>query len=244
MKRATGIVYRWPLCLSLSAGNTIDLWQVLLLKRCSKLLSMKSLFLISALLSTGLSQAQTTTYNHNGVPGPTGCVIGQNCTSSLTPIAVNGVQYATLFPGLDIGAKVNAAILAVGCGEVVIPAGTYPQSTMITKPRCVKLHGASGYSTALNWTPTSGVAILIADTSGQFNYPEGDLSDITLSGTGAGNTAIAVYLGGDPAGGLISASAFGDHQNFQSSKSLKLRYSDPMGQSLLVRYHLAEPYQL
>ena len=69
----------------------------------------------------------------------------------------------------DIGAWTNAAIALIGCGEVYIPAGTYTQRTSIVKPCCVKLNGASGYATTLNYTATTGCAVVIADNSGASN---------------------------------------------------------------------------
>ena len=50
--------------------------------------------------------------------------------------SMNGVLNATLFPGSDIGAQVNAAIAALGSsgGEIYIPAGTYTQTSTIYLP--------------------------------------------------------------------------------------------------------------
>jgi hypothetical protein len=150
----------------------------------------------------------------------------------------NGVMNASLFPGGDIGAQVNAAIAALTdkCGEVIIPSGSYAQNTTIIKPRCVKLHGQSAFGTTLNWTPESGVAMVLEDTTGPNNYPEGDVADLTLKGPSHPGKTIGIYFGGDPTGSTvapyfngtlcgatntsagcpttpISRDAFGDHQN-------------------------------
>lgn len=127
----------------------------------------------------------------------------------------NGVLNAAFFAGGDIGAQVNAAIAALpnGCGEVIIPAGNYPQSTTIIKPRCVVLHGASAKSTILNYSPTTGAAIIAADTFGVNEYPEGEIADLTLNNSPSSPGTIGIYFGGDPAGVLNSSSAYGDHQN-------------------------------
>jgi hypothetical protein len=95
---------------------------------------------------------------------------------------INGAVSATQFTGADIGAKVNAAIASLpsNCGEVIIPAGAYSFSTAIVKPRCVKLHGQSALGTVLTWTGTSGAAVVAADSTGDTQYPQGDLADLTL----------------------------------------------------------------
>ena len=71
--------------------------------------------------------------------------------------SMNGVLNATLFPGSDIGAQVNAAIAALGSsgGEIYIPAGTYTQTSTIYLPSHVRLRGASATGTILNFTPTT-----------------------------------------------------------------------------------------
>ncbi len=112
----------------------------------------------------------------------------------------NGAVNALQFGGGDIGAQTNAAIasLSGGCGEVVIPPGTFLQTHTIMVPRCVKLHGSSSYGTTLKFapTPTTGWAIIAADNLGDGFYPEGAIEDLALSGPGAGTTSGAIYIGG------------------------------------------------
>jgi hypothetical protein len=127
---------------------------------------------------------------------------------------------ATLFPGADIGAEVNAAVAALpnGCGEVTIPEGSYNQTTTITLPRCVVLSGASALGTSLNWTPTSGTAILVADLMGTSLYPTGEVNNLSLNGSGNTNPTIAIFLGGGSTNPVSSPGAFGDNFSFRNVK--------------------------
>lgn len=163
----------------------------------------------------------------------------------ITVHAQSGIIVVGLNSTMDIGPQINNAILALpnGCGEVTIPAGNYVQSTTIIKPRCVKIHGEGAFGTVLNWQPSGGVALVSEDTSGQFNYPEGDVADISFNGPGASSTTIGTFLGGVPSGtsiqiyaggtscsssnppagcplASISASAYSDHQNFNRVRIL------------------------
>jgi hypothetical protein len=67
-------------------------------------------------------------------------------------------------------------------------------------------------STVITWTPTSGAAFVIADPAE--SYAQSAISDLRLVGPGAASTAVAVYIGGDPAGAISPVGSFGDHQNF------------------------------
>jgi hypothetical protein len=148
-------------------------------------------------------------------------VLGTTMATSL-----NGVLNANQFPGADIGAKVNAAIAALGAngGRVFIPSGSYSQSTTIVKPRNVSLVGAGAYSTTLTFTPSTGWAVVITDSFGaSINYPEGELADLSLVGPGSGSTTGGIYLGGSDSGtfngvaspsvGISPVGNYGDHQN-------------------------------
>lgn len=130
--------------------------------------------------------------------------------------------------GTDIGAWTNAAIAQIGCGEVYIPAGTYIQTTSIMKPRCVKLHGASASGTILRWTPTTGVAIIMADITGLNAYsPEGALEDLTLIGPGANTKTCGIYIGGSDGIGCAPPTSIdpstnqGDHDNINRVRIYK-----------------------
>jgi hypothetical protein len=157
----------------------------------------------------------TTLASANGVLNPAMC-------STATPPS-------WCSPGLEIGGWTNAAIAALPgqCGKIFIPSGTYSQNTTILKPRCVSMKGAGRLSTVLNWTPTAGNALVIEDSTGTSIYPEGEVSDLTLNGSGTSHTADGVYLGGDPngttvkvyvngvaTGTVIPTTAYGDHNNF------------------------------
>jgi hypothetical protein len=138
-------------------------------------------------------------------------------------VAQSGVIITGLSSTTDVGPQIMSAITALpgGCGEVIVPAGSYVQQTTVIKPRCVKLRGEAAYSTVLNWQPTTGAAIVVADSSGVNNYPEGDISDITLSGPGGSSTSIGIYLGGDPGGHLSHTSDYGDHQNLNQVRVIQ-----------------------
>lgn len=118
---------------------------------------------------------------------------------------LNSEYNAALFSGADIGAKINAAIAAVGCGTVLVPKGTYSFSTTIIKPRCVILRGQGLVATKLNYTPTSGVAVVVGDNDSAAQYGVGGIEDIFIVGTSTGlgttNTSIGMWVGGDPAWG-------------------------------------------
>jgi hypothetical protein len=163
----------------------------------------------------------------------------------LTALPMTGVLNAASFSGSDIGAQINSAIASLPnrCGEVVVPSGSYRQTTTIIKPRCIKLHGEGAFGTTLNWRPKGGTAMVSEDSAGVNNYPEGEVADITLSGPGISTPTIGTYIGGDPTGSTISvyfnnelctatntppgcptlpipSTAFADHQNFNRVKIL------------------------
>jgi hypothetical protein len=145
----------------------------------------------------------------------------------INPAVCSGLSRPSWCRGSEIGGWTNSAIASVKCGEVYIPAGTYKQTTSILKPRCVRLHGASASSTILRWTPSTGVAIILADTTGRNSYaPEGALEDLTLIGPGAGTKTCGVYLGGSNGVGcgptaLDPATNFGDHENINRVRIYK-----------------------
>lgn len=121
--------------------------------------------------------------------------------------------------GSEIGAWTNSAIAVIGCGEVYIPAGTYTQTISIVKPRCIKLHGASAFSTFLKWTPTHGVAIILGDAGTNYFAPEGALEDLTLLGPGSSTGTCGIYLGGSDGTGCAPPTSvdpstnYDDHDN-------------------------------
>jgi hypothetical protein len=141
--------------------------------------------------------------------------VNQPANTTLQVNSLNGALNATLFPGGNIGAQVMSAInsLAGGCGEIYIPAGSYSQSTAITKPRCVILRGAGAQGTLLNWSASTGAAIIVGDGASATEYAEGDIEDIALNNTAASSSAIGIYFGGDPANILSPSTNYGDHQN-------------------------------
>jgi hypothetical protein len=163
-------------------------------------------------------------------------VVGPSTLSSVNGVLNAASCSASAHPswckGSDIGAWVNAAVTKLdSCGEIYIPAGTYTQTTSISIPRCIKLHGASAMSTRITWTPTGGWAIVVADnqTSLDYNFSyEGAVEDLTLYGPGVANTAGAIYLGGsDGAANSPSTSSdpqtnLGDHFNINRVRIMRL----------------------
>jgi hypothetical protein len=140
---------------------------------------------------------------------PSGAVLIQNGAVN-TQIANSAVN-AAMYPGEDMGTQINNAIAAVGCGEVLVPKGTYTVKTTIHKPRCITLRGQSAFGTVLDWTSASGVGILIADDGGDNQYSEGEISDLTILGSGRDtSTGTGIYIGGDP---KTDPHGWGDHQN-------------------------------
>jgi hypothetical protein len=157
-----------------------------------------------------------------------------NATDKLSSRGANDPVVVTASPGEDIGAKVNAAVTSLGgsCGEIAIPAGNYKQATTIVVPRCISLRGVSGRGTILNYTPTSGWAIIVADGAGVGgnDYPEGAIEDLTLLGSGAATATGGIYLGGtdgvvgrsgatsSPSPAADPAGNFGDHENINRAR--------------------------
>ena len=62
-------------------------------------------------IPAGVPGAQITA-GPTGQQGPPGCVVGQTCTSALTPQKLAGVVYVDQYPGADFGARFNAAVAA------------------------------------------------------------------------------------------------------------------------------------
>jgi len=138
----------------------------------------------------------------------------------LTPQSLSGVVFADQFPGVDIGAKINAAYAALpaGGGTIIIPptadGSCYNYTTPIVATTAgkylllegVAASGATGLSSAagcLNFTPTSGNAITLDYTTN----PQSSLSavhglrDLVLINNncfttgGCGSSAVGIMTG-------------------------------------------------
>lgn len=167
-------------------------------------------------------------YQSYTVPALMSDVTLQNSGDSVMATSINGVLNAALYPGADIGAKINAAIAALpgGCGTVAVPSGNYADATTVIKPRCVIIAGQSAgmngggigtpEGTILNWTPTTGVAIAVGDGDGVNAYPGGGIRDLTINGPGGSNTAVGLWLGGDPAAVVLPAADYAESQDVRS----------------------------
>jgi hypothetical protein len=120
--------------------------------------------------------------------------------------SINKIVNAADFPGSpDIGLQVQNAIAALPSagGTVYIPAGSYTQASTIILPRYVLLQGASAFGTKLTYTG-AGWAVIIADSSGGGNYPEGGIADISFVGPGTTTGTGGIYFGGSD--GVIAGS--------------------------------------
>lgn len=170
-------------------------------------------------MTTILSGQQSNMPKGPASPRTSGLPPGPVTPQIAAAVICNGSERPAWCRGSDIGAWTNAAIAIVGCGEVYIPAGTYTQTTSIIKPRCVKLSGASGYATTLNYTATTGCEVVIADGSGTSIYAPGALEDLNLVGPGTSTSTCGVYFGGSDGGPTSPATSFdpgtnyGDHAN-------------------------------
>lgn len=102
---------------------------------------------------------------------------------------VNGVANPLLYPGSDLGEKINSVFAeGSGCAEVHIPAGEYKYSRTIriSKP-CQSLHGSGSALTSLEYT---GVGDAIVWQMQPFSIQKaGTVKGFTLKGSGqsAGN---------------------------------------------------------
>jgi hypothetical protein len=112
--------------------------------------------------------------------------------------SANGVVNASLFPGSDIGAKLNNAITAVGarCGVVMLPSGSYDLDTQVLKPRCVWIDGNNAQIKSRisdRSTPAIVTGSLDADAH---PYAIGGIRNLRLVGPGTQTGTIGIYLGG------------------------------------------------
>jgi len=130
-------------------------------------------------------------------------------SGTVTAQSVNGILNAALFPGSDIGAKINAAYAsilansAVSGGEIQVPAGNYSYSTPIllrgSKPvflRCAKgvMPITPGGTTTLTYTPTTGTAFTFdpGTPAGQ----GGGMDGCSFAGPGKATSTIGFFVGG------------------------------------------------
>jgi hypothetical protein len=113
---------------------------------------------------------------------------GQGVVAAPQAIAassVNGVINPTLYPGSDLGEKINNAFAAGNhCAEVHIPAGKYVYSTTIRMSKaCQSLYGSGSAMTTLEYTG-NGDAI-VWQMQPYTIQKAGTLKGITLKGPGS-----------------------------------------------------------
>ncbi|RRA47602.1 hypothetical protein [Acidipila sp. EB88] len=145
-------------------------------------------------------------------------------------LAVNAAKV----PGVDIGAQVNNAILALPtpavasgdtvqhCGVVEIPQNAYTFSTTIIKPNCVTLEGngaklsytGKGYG-IISASPVLGGAATLANAVGGINnlwlFGGANLS----AGPTTSNGLAGLLVGGDPSG-ATPANYGAQHQTYNN----------------------------
>lgn len=132
--------------------------------------------------------------------------IASNTVATLKKL--NGIAFAGIYPGVDIGAQINAAVADIGCGVVFVSSASYNSATKITTPRCVDVVGAGTQGSVINYTGT-GVAWVIGDgTLPGFTTANYGIENISLIGPGTGGSTIALYLGGDPSNTIAPSTYF------------------------------------
>lgn len=132
---------------------------------------------------------------------------------SLSAPAVNGVTYANLLPGGDIGAQLNNCIAlyptATTPGICMIAPGSYTLTTTVIKPQWVTINGNNAVI-SINTLATPG--IICATTQTLYptlpgTYSRRGISNLTLIGSGPTATPYGIWIGGDPANTVIVSTA-------------------------------------
>jgi len=144
-----------------------------------------------------------------GSPSPVAWIDSNGNFSGMAQV----VLYADDFPGIDMGAKINAAYAAApaapSCTVIVVPNGTFDFTTQIlfnTLDKAVILQGQGASitgGTILNYTPTTATAAITIDWSnpdGGGFAPGTGLRDLTLSNGnltvgGSGSSATGISIG-------------------------------------------------
>ncbi len=149
--------------------------------------------------------------------------------SNATFKQLNSIRFADQFPGLDIGAQINAAYAdcpATGC-TIMLPASLscHSYSTPIvfgTSSKAVVLKGASRHATCLSYTSDAGNAVTF-DTGFNHEAPS-RIEDLELLGPGKATATIGLMVGTmNGAEGLtlsnVEIHSFGTGQKFGTNLS-------------------------
>ena len=124
----------------------------------------------------------------------TTCFYGQQTNPPSDSNPANKIYNAALYPGSDIGAKVNAAFNAcAGPCVVFIPSGNYSYSTTIKIGQGQDLTGAGRSNTVLNFVK-NGDGIYWTSKVFQIQDPAGNLSKLSVICNNA--TTACVHLAG------------------------------------------------
>jgi hypothetical protein len=109
--------------------------------------------------------------------------ISQPSGTTFSVNSVNNVLEASQFAGVDIGAKINAAIANRGtsCGTISIAPGSYSFSTQIVKPRCIMIEGNNA---VLTWNGSNpNMPAIVTGTAGGGEYTSGGIRNLKLLAT-------------------------------------------------------------
>jgi hypothetical protein len=122
------------------------------------------------------------------------------------------IIHASSLAGTDIGAQLNTCIATfspTNPGICDIATGTYALTTPVIKPQWVTIEGNNAVITV---SSLSGPPIICASTATLLptypgTYSRRGIRNLTLMGSGPTSTPYGIWLGGDPAGKIISSSA-------------------------------------
>jgi hypothetical protein len=123
-----------------------------------------------------------------------------------------GIVHVRPLAGTDIGAQLNTCIATfspTNPGICDITTGTYALTTQVIKPQWVTIEGNNAVITV---SSLSGPPIICASTTTLLptypgSYSRRGIRNLTLMGSGPASTPYGIWLGGDPAGKIISSSA-------------------------------------
>jgi hypothetical protein len=152
---------------------------------------------------------------------------GANSVPTITAATVNGVVNPLLYPGLDLGEKINNVFSAGdGCAEIHIPPGKYSYSkTIRISKACESLLGAGSALTTLDYT--GGSDAIVWQMQPYTIQKAGILRGFTLKGPGA-NVQNGIRSG------TVIAATFEDLviNNFRGPNSTAILFENLMAPNL------------
>jgi hypothetical protein len=163
------------------------------------------------------------TYNRTTSTGGSQVMTQLSLPSKVIHLGGDAAQFGA---SADMGAQINAAYAALaavsgtnlrGGGRIELAAGIYNFTTPIVLQsatnQSVNLRGAGKWSTVLNYTPLTGIALLVDNTQGAQAGMK--ISDLSLWGPGRATSTVGLQLGAsNGAAGTriqdVTVQAFGD----------------------------------